>query len=189
MKIDALGLPQENGASDLQDSARLAGIMATFNYPAIIFLSKYFDGFKYVRHPSEYRYTFSRDQTLCYIAGLKTQSLEKIVDLKYVNGIDIFTPAHRGHVARCQGKKTNWFQDLWFWFDVWRAAKFDKLGEPNQILCQMMIADKKFLKFWLKENYMWREAIEEYWCKGQGAWRGEPELAAHMIKVLEGYEG
>lgn len=190
MIFDELGLPKEIGASDLQDSSRLSGIMVVFSYNENIHqvpLEKYCivenGKCKYVRHPLERRYNFSRDQTLCLVAGLYFQGLKHLVDLDYVDGWDVFTPAHRGHIVRCQGKKANWFQDMWFWFDVWRAAKLDQLGEPNQILCQMMVADKKFLKYWLKHNVKWRQAIEDYWC----GWRQEPELASHIIKTLEAY--
>lgn len=191
MIFDSRNLPKEIGASDLQDSARLAGIMATFNYyPNGVFdISQYVnlkEG-RYERHPDERRYDFSRDQSLCLLAGLYSQGFSELVDLKYVDGVDIFTPAHRGHVKRCQGKKASWFQDLWFWFDVWRASHLDQLGEPNQILCQMMVAaahgNEKFLKYWLKHNVKWRQAIEDYWC----GWRGEPELALKIITFLEGY--
>ena len=186
MIFDFMGLPKENGATDLQDSARLAGVMATFGFcpeGRILPIEKYFVLGKYVRHPLEIKYNFSRDQTLCLVAGFYFQGLRKLVDLKHVTGIDIFTPAHRGHIRRCKGLKASKFQDWWFWFDVWRAAKFDKMGEPNQILCQMMVADKKYLKYWLKHNPMWRASVEAYW----NGWRNEPELGAKIIKVLEGY--
>jgi hypothetical protein len=186
MKFDSLNLPQENGASDLQDSARLAGIMAVFNYyPNGKFdLSLYLKNGKYVRHPSEYKYTFSRHQTLCFVAGLFVQGWRDLVDLKYVDGKDLFMPSHRGHIEICKGDTANWFQNLWTWVDVLMAAHFKKMDEPNQILCRMMLnPDKTHLKYWLKNNDKWRESILEYWC----GWRNEPELAEHMIKKLEGY--
>lgn len=187
MIFDNLGLPKENGASDLQDSSRLAGVMTVFNFVSIIPLEKYLiseDGkIKYCRHPLERRYSFSRHQTLCLVAGLFFQGKEYLVDLKCVDGWDLFSPAHRGHIKRCQGGVATKFQDAWFWFDVFRSVHLDKLGEPNQLLCQMMVADKKFLKYWLKHNKKWRQSIENYWS----GWRGEPELANHMIKKLEGY--
>lgn len=183
MIFDQLGLPKDTGASDLQDSARLAGIMITFNYPAPIDLFKYVDvdDSRYVRHPKEYIYDFSRDQALCLMAGLATRKLYFLVNRNYVSGKDIFSPSHWGHVKRCQGSKANFFQDAWLWVDVLYSCHVKPMSEPNQILCMLKIAPKKFLLYWLKNNKVWREAIREYWC----GWRGETELAEHMIKNLE----
>lgn len=55
MIFDNLGLPKDNGASDRQDSARLAGLLAVFDWPQYIPLHVYFrEGEKkYVRHPED----------------------------------------------------------------------------------------------------------------------------------------
>ena len=194
MIFDTLGLPKENGASDLQDSARLAGIMVTFGYepngpiPLERYLIKENDRRVYCRHPSERKYNFSRDQTLCLVAGYGTKNLRHFVSQRFVDGRDIFSPAHKGHLARCRGEKATWFQDLFFWGAVWYSATLNQLDEPNKMLCMLMMADKKFMKYYLKTNKQWRQAILNYWCENDGAWRGEPELAAHMIAVLEKYE-
>lgn len=193
MTFDELGLPREGIGGDWQDSSRLAGVMALVGYypNGDLDLSKYVIQEKgktvYARHPKERIYDFSRDQALCLVAGLYAQGLHYLVNLDYVDGIDIFTPANRGHFKRCAGKKANWLEDAWLWFDVWRAAKFQKLKESNQLICQMVVADKKYVKYWLKNNDQWRKSILDYWSEGAGYWRGEPELAAHMIKFLEGY--
>jgi hypothetical protein len=194
MIFDKLGLPKETGASDLQDSSRLAGIMETFGYRpnGSIPLEKYVivenDKTVYCRHPLERRYNFSRDQTLCLVAGLASQGKYDLVNLDYVDGKDIFSPSHRGHIARCQGRKATFLQDAWLWLNVVYAANFKILEEPNKILCMLMLADKKFLKYYLRTNKQWRQAILNYWAENDGAWRGERELALHMIAVLEAYE-
>lgn len=192
MKFDELGLPQDNGASDLQDSARLAGLMTVFNWPQRIDLEKYIlsnvilSEKRYVRHPKEIKYDFSRDQTLCFIAGLYEIRRFDLVNKNYVDGKDLFSPSHMGHFAICQGKKPTLLQRAWLWLDVYYSCFYQPMGEPNQLLCMLMVyPDKSYLKFWLKHNKVWRDAIREYWYMGAGAWRGEEQLAEHMIKVLE----
>lgn len=188
MIFDELGLPSDTGATDLQDSARLAGIMTVFGWPQKINLTMYYNYAKglYVRHPKEYIYDFSRDQALCLIAGLFKSNLKSLVSRYYINGKDFLSPSHNGHVRICQGLKPHWYQKLWLWLDVLYSCFYQPMGEPNQILCMLMVhPDPRFLKFWLKYNKHWRDAIREYWCERAGVWRGERELAEHMIKVLE----
>lgn len=195
MIFDELGLPRDSGATDLQDSARLAGLMVTFGFDLtqnrIIPLEKYvvtiptLGSTYYVRHPLEHKYDFSRDQAICLLAGLHKAGLYRLIDKNYIDGKDIFSPSHRGHIKRCQGKKPNILEENWLWLDVLYSCFYQPMGEPNQLLCMLMVADPKYLKFWLKYNKHWRDAIKEYWCEGAGAWRGERDLAEHMISILE----
>jgi hypothetical protein len=187
MIFDKLGLPKDNGATDLQDSARLAGLLTTFGWAKRMSLELYVDKDKkrYVRHPEERTYDFSRDQAICLIAGLYFSGKRDLVKREYVDGKDIFSPSHMGHVRMCQGLKPRWYQKAWLWIDVLYGCFYQPMGEPNQLLCMLMVADRKYLKFWLKYNKHWQASIKEYWAEGAGAWRKEPELAAHMIKVLE----
>lgn len=195
MIFDELGLPRDSGATDLQDSARLAGLAVVFNFDLAknrnIPIEKYvvtiptLASTHYVRHPLEHKYDFSRDQAICLMAGLHRVSLYRLVDKKYIDGKDIFSPSHRGHIKRCQGRKPNLLEEHWLWLDVLWSCFYQPMGEPNQLLCMLMIADPKYLKFWLKYNKHWRAAIKEYWCEAAGEWRGERELAEHMISVLE----
>lgn len=182
MIYDGLGLPKENGADDLEDSARLAGILTVFDINKKIPLDSYLKNKEYTRHPSGSKYDFSRDQAICLLAGLSRQGKFSIIKKEYINGNDILSPSVTGHIKRCHGDKSNTMENLWLWLDVAYHAIITPLEEPNQILCMMLIADKKYLKFWLKINRQWRESIRLYWC----GWRKEPELAEDMIKFLEG---
>lgn len=184
MRFDSLGLPIEVGASDMADSSRLAGIMALIGYyPNGPFdLSKYVVNNKYVRHPLERKFDFSRDQTLCLVAGLKAQGLDHLVDLDYVDGRDIFSPAHRGHIKRCQGKSANWLEDAWLWFDIYRKAWTKPLSEPNQLICMLVIAGPKYLKAWCNANKQWQESVNLYW---RDSFRQEPELAQAIINFIQ----
>lgn len=186
MKFDSLGLPQDNGASDLQDSARLAGIMTVFKWPQKIPLTSYImvssGGYSYVRHPKEYIYNFSRDQYLCLIAGLKVAGHYGFVNRKYVDGIDIMSPTVSGHEQRCKGLEATKFQNACLVGDILIHALFTPIGEPNQLLCMMKIAGPKYVTIWKALNPFWRRSIRRYWAE---SYRNEPELSAHIIKDVE----
>lgn len=188
MIFDDKGLPKENGASDRLDSARLAGIMTVFEFRPRVECSKYVvhnwntGSYTYVRHPDERgELDFSRDQAMCLMAGLWRQWLNHLVSEKFIDGKDILTPSHMGHIRRCQGKDSSWIQDAWLWLDVLWACKVKPDAESNQLLSILMVADKKYLKFYLKNHPDWKKTIKDYWCQ----WRNEPDLADHMIKTLE----
>lgn len=186
MIFDALGLPREYGASDLQDSARLAGIMTVFGHPEKVNCARYVipdekREYKYVRHPNEVKYDFSRDQAICLMAGLFTSGYQHLVNRKYVDGKDWFSPSHNGHVRTCRGLKPRWYQKLWLWFDVLWSCYISPKDEANQLLCMLMVTDKKYLRFWLEHNPYWVSAIYTYW----NGWRGESILAGRIVKKLK----
>lgn len=179
MIFDSLGLPKENGATDLQDSARLAGIMTVFEWPQRVNLLYYIHSENgYVRHPFEIQYDFSRDQAACLIAGLYRQSFQNWVRREFITGRDFLSPSVRGHIRRCQGRKANWFQDLWLWLDIYWSAYVKPDAELNQLLCMLMIAGPKWVKRFTSRHKSWRENLRKYWS----GWRGEPELAEWIIK-------
>lgn len=186
MIFDDMGLPRDNGATDFNDSARLAGILALFQYPVEkeIDLTLYIDdNWKYVRHPKEYKYDFSRDQAIPLMAGLWIDFVPYLVDRNSITGKDFLSPSVRGHIRRCQDREANWFQNLWLKLDIYWNAFCDPLSEPNQLICMLMVAGTEYLKMWTKLNPMWRDAIHAYWTY---SFRNEPELARHMIKRIEG---
>lgn len=202
MIFDELGLPRDTGATDFQDSARLAGIMTVFGWPQEVRCSKYvvaadkkLGGVSiveavgsrkitsmYVRHPNEYKYDFSRDQAICLMAGLYAQRETGLVGKLFINGKDFFSPSHNGHVRICQGLKTRFYQNLWLMLDILYFILFTPKAESNQLLCMLMVhPNKRYLKSYLKFNKHWKQSITDYWC----SWREEERLARHMISVLE----
>lgn len=192
MKFDRYGLPRDTGASDFQDSARAAGLCVLFDLHPEIDLTMYSSNTttdvrtrKYFRHPHESIYSMSRDQTICLFAGLWKQKLFHLVNPNYNTEGDLVSPAVRGHFRRCARLDSNWFQDAWLMADVYVHAWITPLGESNQLISMMMVADVKFLKAWCKLNKNWKKSITEYWSEGPGAWRNEPELANKMISVIE----
>lgn len=203
MIIDKYNLPVILGASDKQDSAVIAGLMTIFEYPIKVDMQAYllpaykeikdrdsdmmhvFDKSIYVRHPYEYKFDLSRDQFLLLSAGLFCQGHGDLVSTSFINGIDLLSPAVYGHIRRCNGKKANLFQDGWLWFDVWCHAKFSQVSEPNQLLAMMLVADKKYLKWWTTNNPQWERSIRKYWYTEDGTWRNEKDLAEHMIAYIK----
>ena len=186
MIFDRFGLPKDRGASDYQDSARAAGLCVLFGLHPDIDLSLYTNGKgQYWRHPAEYIYTMSRDQSICLFAGMWAQKKFNLVDPGYNTEGDLVSPAVRGHFRRCARLDSTWFQDAWLMADVYAHAWFTPTGESNQLISMLMVADPKFLRTWCKLNKHWRTSIQIYWYMGEGAWRGERELAEKMIKVIE----
>ncbi len=184
MIFDNLGLPRDTGATDKQDSARLAGVMAVFKHPLAPNCRDYLvdtGKLHYVRHPEEPRYDFSRDQAVCLIAGLGAQKKHAYVNKDYIVGKDFFSPSHTGHIRLCQGLQPFLYQKLWFWLDVLYSVLFSPASEPNQMLCMLMTADRKYLRFWIKHNKLWEYAILDYWS----GWRGEGGLATHIIQTIK----
>ena len=163
MIFDNLGLPQVQGSTDLQDSAMFAGMLVTFNWPREIPLRLYVvSRGKYVRHPREYRYTFSRDQTIPLFSGLKSQKLENLVDSNYKTEGDFVDPGVRGHIKRCAGLTANKFQDAWFMTSLWFYKNFNFDHEPNQLLCMCWVhPDRKYLKYFC-EGFDWEKSIRRY---------------------------
>jgi len=185
MIFDRWGLPRDRGSSDFQDSARSAGLCVLFGLHPEIDLSYYTASGKYWRHPMEVKYTMSRDQTICLFAGMWAQKKFNLVNPGYNTEGDLVSPAVRGHFRRCARLDSNWFQDAWLMADVYNHAWFNPTGESNQLISMLMVADVKFLKAWCRLNKHWRTSIQIYWYMGEGAWRGERELAEKMIKVIE----
>lgn len=180
MIFDSRGLPRDNGATDLQDSARLAGIMATFGIGNIP-LEMYVVNGKYVRHPDEVIYDFSRDQAICLMAGLAKQFKYSLVNQDYVTGLDVFLPSAKGHIARCKGGKASYLQDAWLWLDILWACYKAPDHEVNQLVCILALAPPKYLAYFKAHHPKWRENILEYW----GGWRGEKALGEAIITKLE----
>lgn len=192
MIFDELGLPKDNGATDLQDSARLAGIMAVFDYPKTPDLTKYCQGYLgnhgdnlyYVRHPKEYKYDMSRDQAVCLVAGFYYQHYKSArywVKDAAVTGKDILSPSVKGHFRRCRFEKTTWLQDFWLKLDIYWSAYIKPKAEINQLLCMLMVAGPEWVHLFKKHHKSWEDNLLEYWAY---SFRQEPELAEHIIKKL-----
>lgn len=187
MIFDEMGYPRDTGATDFQDSARLAGMMALVNDPRTPQLFRYvregWTGLVYLRHPLEKNiYKYSRDQLMCFVAGLHAMKLKAWVDPNYrpENG-DILTPSQRDHLLRCYGKKPTILGRIWFHFDIIWSALGDPLAESNQLISMMLVAGPYWVRLWTSLNDEWEKSITDYWCN----WRNEPELAEALIKEIK----
>lgn len=170
-----------DGASDLEDSSMAAGMCVVFEYPIAVNLMNYFDENLMYRRCLNSKYLFSRDQAVCLVAGLSKQGLTHLVDSNKINGKDILSPSVIGHIVRCKNLSSNWFQNLWFWGDLWFSAKIKPLEELNQLFCMLMLADEKYIKWYVKANPLWEKAMRDYWY----GWRNEPEFVEHVIKKIK----
>jgi len=176
------------GASDLEDASMFNGLLVLFGY-ATVDLNHFIERdssnnkINYVRHPYGTKYSFSRDQTLCLAAGMSMIMPENVVSAR-ANGKDIFSPANKGHLQRCSGRKSTWLQNLWLKAEILFHAKFTPLAEPNQLIAMMMVAGPEYLKLWTQKNYQWQRSIRKYWYSEDGNWRNERDFAEHMITVI-----
>jgi hypothetical protein len=184
MIFDSLGLPKDIGATDFQDSARLAGIMTVFEWPQKVNIFQYIGYFNYLRHPRENRYDMSRDQAVCLVAGIYKQGGMYEVRRDLINGKDILSPSVLGHIRRCQGRKATWLQDQWLKLDIMWAAYVKPEDEINQLLCMIMIAGPSWVQLFKKHHKNWKANLRAYWC----GWRGEPELCEWIIGKVEAHE-
>ena len=196
MRFDQYGYPCINGSSDSEDSSHLAGILAITDYFAID-CRKYVQGRivdrdmangKYIRCRNSI-YDFSRDQFILLAAGLIKQGFTEFVDLRFVDGRDIMPPSVHGMVRIARGLAPWLWQIMWFRLELWVNYTFQKLEEPFQIIAMCETYEtynKNYYKIWTDNNKLWRWSIRRYLCQLDGAWRGEPELAEHVIKYVEG---
>lgn len=172
-----------SGASDYEDSAMFNGLIALFEYDSRVNFGHFIFGppNKYIRHPYRTKYNFSRDQYLCLIAGIYKQNIPYWINENWIDGNDFLSPSDHAHTRRCQDLQATKFQDAWFWAELWFSAKFKPMDELNQLFAKMMVADKKFMKWYCKTNPKWSDSLRAYWC----GWRQEKDFCEHMISKIE----
>jgi len=185
-------LPKDTGASDLEDSARLAGMLA-----AAESLQPLPTPGCYLNPQGElarwYGSTlpFTRDQLLClayfhYKLGggvLAPKLAEAAGKLTAPNGKDPLNPAHRAHLKACvSGKYEGSLLAKAFLVTeiIWHTMHERGLSEPNQLICMLLTAGPRYVRLWQRLNNRWAESINMYWC----GWRNETLLAAMLINKL-----
>lgn len=211
------GFPRPTGATDFLDSAHLAGLMAFVGHEKMprIRLQLYTKwsvetGHVLMRCPGDnsgldatnYK-NCSRDQLICYLAGLKNLNAVLLCDAlysaakergyraqnterdvpsstkKFPDGPDILDPSHIGYMKICAGLSANWFEKFWMRCRIRIASRFSPMKEPNNIVVMSIIYG--YADLLKKCNPKINDAIREYW----GNWRNEPELAEMIIIKLE----
>jgi hypothetical protein len=191
------GLPRIQGASDMQDSSHLAGILAIFDHPQAVDCMKYvvpwvginYGKYKYVRCPDEQNYDFSRDQATLLMAGLLAQDKGAAVNLNFILGKDLLPPSVRGLEAIAKTGKASWLSHWWLKREIQWHSTLQPLEEPFQIIALCRSYDRahgtKYLKLWTESNKLWRWSIRRYLCELDGAWRDEKELCEFVIQKIE----
>lgn len=210
---DESGLPKDIGASDWQDSCRLAGVMAMIGHQNAPDMTRYLtawgEGVRCPLYPpANNPKNFSRDQEILLAAGLYFQKKYAQASFLYDNalfrnfraqntehdypgttkkspdGPDIYSPSAINHLRLCTNVlKGKLLGKAWLVLDILYNALFTPLREPNQLIAMCAIAGAPWVKFYKIVTPKWREAIREYWS----GWRGEPELAKDFITFLEKY--
>lgn len=118
--------------------------------------------------------------------GYRAQNTEKDIPgstKKFPDGPDILDPSHIGYMKICAGLKANWFEKAWMLARIKIASKFSPLKEPNNIIVMSIVYG--YADILKKSNPQINQAVKNYWCENEGAWRGEPGLAEMLIKKLE----
>ena len=174
--------PRDEGATDMWDSARLAGMMVIADMNPLPLSSYLVDGLP-TRHPSVPSSDFSRDQLLPWIAGLYLQQgPTDLTNYEPTNG-DVMTPSHNMHLRLCAGKGHTFLGRLFLYVDILFHAYCTPLREPNHIIAQCVVAGPEYVRMWCKHNKQWAKSIRNYWS----GWRKEELLAETLIFKIEGY--
>lgn len=187
------GFCKPQGADDFEDSPHLAGILALFNHPQQVDMTKYVvqrtldrdtPSAKYIRCPGS-KYDVSRDQFILLAAGLWKQQKPEYVNTAWIDGRDIIPPSVHGMVRIIHGKKPFFWQRWNFEAEFQTNITIQKLEEPFQLIAMCIVYGDGFLQRWTRENNLWRWAIRRYFSELDGKWRNEPELAEFIIKRIE----
>lgn len=99
---------------------------------------------------------------------------------KFPNGADVYSPSHMNHFRICARQPRSLLGSLWLIMDLTFHALFTPMREPNQILAMAMTAGPAYVKYFRFINRRLNDSIRDYWS----GWRGESELAEHMITYL-----
>lgn len=195
---EVYGLPKPNGASDYNDSSHLAGLLAVMGHPQAVDCSRYVVNRRvdretaladYVRHPSESKYDFSRDQATMLMSGLLAQGWLSYVSTSFVTGRDILPPSVRGLEAIAKRGNASWLSHWWLKREIAWHSTLQPLDEPFQIIALCISYDRahgtKYLKLWTESNKLWKWSIRRYLSQLDGEWRDEKELCEWVIAEIE----
>lgn len=191
------GVPKDTGAADLEDSARLAGMMvaADIPYTGLPTPNMYLNANGELARWKGSSLPFTRDQLIplaLYYTRCSTEPYHSYVFFRdrmrqaankftAPNGKDFLAPHHRSHLNACIGGKWSLFGKAFLVGEIlWQSFIEHGLSEPNQLICMLLTAGSKYVKMWKKVNVNWEESIRMYWC----GWRQEEELAARLIERI-----
>jgi len=182
MRFDEYGYPAPNGSTDSEDSSHLAGVLEITKHPQAVDCSMYVFDRRYFRCVNP-KYDLSRDQAWLLMVALLLQGRNDLVRTEFINGKDIIYPSLKGVETIAKRGKPYFWQYYWAKLEVYIHAKFQPLKEPFQTIAACEVYG--LYEFWTKHNKLWKWSIYRYWSQLDGAWRGEPELAEHIIRYVE----
>lgn len=206
MPVFIKGFPRCTNANDMADSPVIAAWLALVSHPQAIDMKRYFvNDNNPVRCPSGKSILetsprcFSRDQLVMLAAGMWAQGqsywyydkafapndLDEVT-LKWKIP-DFLSVSVRNHLKLGAGLAVlaSWLGYKFLELDIWFASRTDH--EHNQLQAMCIVAGPKYVKKYVAKNPNWRQATYKYWADDTpGAYnRGEPELAAMIVKKIE----
>lgn len=193
---NGLTMPKDTGATDFEDSARLAGVLAAAKHPQLPPAAAYIRADGSLGRWFDSSLPFTRDQLvpLAYFyrghcpgtdlegyMRLESKLIEASKRFTAPNGKDLLAPHHRSHLQACVGGSWSWLGKLCLIAEIyWHAHHEGGLSEPNQLICMLLTAGAKYVRLWKRANPHWAGSIRAYWC----GWRTEPMLAESLIIEL-----
>jgi hypothetical protein len=181
------GFPKDNTATDLQDSVRLAGLMAMIGHKNEPDLLKYIVNDEVVRCPDEYIYDLSRDQLVCFAAGLYMYYSRPLLPVtigflfnkyKWRVSKDIVSPSVQNHFRIAFTGRSNWLGEKWLGLDLWYNSKLGPDTEQNQLIAMCATAGR--LKEYVRMTPWWKDSLRKYWGDRQ-----EQEFCEQLIQFVE----
>jgi len=178
------GYPADNVSTDMQDSARLAGLMAMIGHKDAPNLLLYIVNGEIVRCPIEYVYNLSRDQAACFAGGWSKAksalSLRHDLFNKYKWRVskDIVSPSVQNHFRIAFTEQSNWLGEKWLGLDLWYNSKLGPDTEQNQLIAMCATAGR--LKEYVSLTPWWKDSLRKYWGDRQ-----EQEFCEQLIAFVE----
>jgi hypothetical protein len=184
------GYPVDTTATDAQDSVRLAGLMAMIGQYLPISLLHYVKfrpkDLEVVRCPDEYIYDLSRDQLVCFAAGIQQQRVIEANGIpfalfrkyKWRVSKDIVSPSVQNHFRIAFTGKSNWLGEKWLSLDLWYNSKLGPDTEQNQLIAMCATAGR--LKEYVRMTPWWKDSLRKYWGDRQ-----EQDFCEQLIQFVE----
>lgn len=183
------------------DSASRTGIMALCGSKIDVEnLEAFFvweeNGWKIVRNPSQPKWNdpklTSRDQLVCFAAGCffaNNSAKVRAKSFPYVYRFninsDVLAPDVKLHLNLCASIVPWWslFGYLWLRMAILWACFVRPEDELNQILCQAIVAGKKYVRMITILHPNWIKNVQDYW----GGWRDQEEIGEALIQKVKEY--
>lgn len=199
MPVIVNGIPRDTGATDLEDSARLAGMLAVADMRPLPLPGMYLNKQGELARHKDSELSFTRDQLIplaYYHASIPNYvDMQAYYQMEYKlikacnsftapNGKDFLAPHHKAYlkksVYQSEFEPSSLAKACLIAEIYWHAFYQRGLSEPNQLICMLLTFGDEYVRMWKSVNKNWEESINMYWC----GWRNEPELAKKLINII-----